>query len=794
MPVQTMMPGPAYVDYRPPPATPPAFAVGRYLSFLRRKWWIMLLTVLIFGGLAAAYIQWWPVSFVSKAHMWMAGKIRLREGALYDDQGQNFAGTQVELLQTAMIQRRALDRLSDTQHMAIPTNSDGEISLPPLKAVQISKSSIMELKATGPTEAFTTAFLNATMEEFLHYKDEVRKTQTGDTYSSVAAQIVKADADLKAAQDKLTAYMKENNVAVLEEQAKAAGAYLTSLLTEFSQLELEYKLLEAASGDGAGALAGGTNAPASLPNLRRASDGGSSGASAQSAYAGAQQEIEKLRLVRERFSKVFQPKHPKMVRLDDEIAQAERLVEFFSHQSREQLASSKREAKVRMEGVQQAIKQWEANVGNASERIAEGQRLKLEVDRKRSFYDHLLNLLQSVDVSRNLEQENLSILDRASPAKPRKLPVPLVAALGLVLGIFAGLGLIFLVERLSDRLTSMEDLSLRFEERIVGQVPEAPKAKRKAKPALLEMNDDRHLLAESYRSLRSALLFGLTAGEKPKVLLVTSAIPGEGKSTMAANLARTLAFSGARVLLVDADLRRGLLHELFGVAQAPGLADLLANGGDLSQYVIPIPLGAEGRGQTTEVNAEKQKAESREQKFQMSVAGGQPSVAGGQPAGSDPSTLNAPRSTLHAQPSTGAPPSENSQPSTLNPQLSSGGLFLLPRGQSPDNAGELLLGPECDRFLARARQEYDCVIIDSIPVFAADDATSLAPRTDGVIFVVRNSYASTRTVRSALAMLYDRQAMVLGLVYNRANSRAHSYDYYKYNKYYARGEKQKAES
>jgi capsular exopolysaccharide synthesis family protein len=724
VPMQTMMPGPAYVDYRPPPATPPAFAVERYLSFLKKKWWILLLMVLVFGGLAAAYIQWWPVSYVSKAHVWMAGKIRLREGALYDDQGQNFAGTQVELLQTDMIQRRALARVSDMLHVAIPTNSDGEITLVKLKAVQVSKSSIMELKATGPTEAFTSAFLNATMEEFLAYKEEVRKTQTGDTYTSVTAQINREEGELKAAQDKLTAYMKENNVAVLEEQAKAAGAYLTSLLTELSQLELEYKLLEAASGDGAGALAAGTNALASLPSLRRASDGGSSAASAQSAYAGAQQEIEKLKVVRERFSKVFRPKHPKMVRLDEEIAQAERLVEFFSHQSREQLASSRREVKVRMEGVQQAIKQWEANVGNASERIAEGQRLKLEVDRKRSFYDHLLNLLQSVDVSRNLEQENLSILDRASQAKPRKLPVPLVAALGLVLGIFAGLGLVFLVERRSDRLTSMADLAWRFEERIVGQVPEAPKAKRKAKPALLEMNDDRHLLAESYRGLRSSLLFGLNAGEKPKVLLVTSAIPGEGKSTMAANLARTLAFAGARVLLVDADLRRGLLHELFGVAQAPGLADLLANGGDLSQFVIPIPLGPEVSGQS-------------------SVISGQSSVISGQ-------------------------------------------LHLLPRGQSPHNAGELLLGPECDRFLARARQEYDRVIIDSIPVFAADDTTSLAPRTDGVIFVVRNSFASTRTVRSALELLYDRQAMVLGLVYNRANSRAHSYDYYKYNKYYAR--------
>jgi Mrp family chromosome partitioning ATPase len=669
------------------------------------------------------------------------------------------------------------------------------------------------------------------MEEFLAYKEEVRKTQTGDTYTSVAAQIVKADADLKAAQDKLTAYMKENNVAVLEEQAKAAGAYLTSLLTELSQLELEYKLLEAASGDGAGALAAGTNALASLPSLRRASDGGSSGASAQSAYAGAQQEIEKLKVVRERFSKVFRPKHPKMVRLDEEIAQAERLVEFFSHQSREQLASSKREVKVRMEGVQQAIKQWEANVGNASERIAEGQRLKLEVDRKRSFYDHLLNLLQSVEVSRNLEQENLSILDRASQAKPRKLPVPLVAALGLAFGLFAGLGLVFLVERLSDRLTSMEDLAWRFEERIVGQVPEATRAKRKAHPALLEVNDDRHLLAESYRSLRSALLFGLNAGEKPKVLLVTSAIPGEGKSTMAANLARTLAFAGARVLLVDADLRRGLLHELFGVAQAPGLADLLANGGDLSQYVIPIPLGPEVSGQSAAASG------------QSPVGSGQSPAASGQPADSQPlaapksdeggSTLNSDPSppTAHRPPPTTASegrgevdpkPSASSplsaggegrgevdpKPSTLNPlsaggegrgevdpkltspnsQLPSspGGLWLLPRGQSPHNAGELLLGPECDRFLARARQEYDRVIIDSIPVFAADDTTSLAPRTDGVIFVVRNSFASTRTVRSALELLYDRQAMVLGLVYNRANSRAHSYDYYKYNKYYAR--------
>jgi uncharacterized protein involved in exopolysaccharide biosynthesis len=287
----------------------------------------------------------------------MAGKMRLREGALYDDQAQNFGGTQVELLQTHMIQRRALTRLRDTLHIAIPTNSSGEITLVKLKAEQISKSSIVELTATDPTEAFTEAFLNAAIEEFLAYKKEVRESQAGDTYTSVTVQINREEAELKAAQDKLTTYMRENNVAVLEEQAKAGGAYLTKLLTEFSQLDLEYKLLEATLGGGVGAPATGTNAPASLPSLRRASDAVSSASNAQSVYAGAQQEIEKLKLVRERFGKYFRPKHPKMVKLDEQIALAEQLVGFFSHQSREELTSSKQEVKVRMESIQQTIKE-----------------------------------------------------------------------------------------------------------------------------------------------------------------------------------------------------------------------------------------------------------------------------------------------------------------------------------------------------------------------------------------------------------------------------------------------------
>ena len=87
------------------------------------------------------------------------------------------------------------------------------------------------------------------MDEFLAYKKEVRSATSGDTYTSVSEQTTKQEAELKAEQDKLTAYMRDNNVAVLEEQAKAASAYLTQLLAEFSQLKLQHQLLEATSAE-----------------------------------------------------------------------------------------------------------------------------------------------------------------------------------------------------------------------------------------------------------------------------------------------------------------------------------------------------------------------------------------------------------------------------------------------------------------------------------------------------------------------------------------------------------------
>jgi Mrp family chromosome partitioning ATPase len=252
-----------------------------------------------------------------------------------------------------------------------------------------------------------------------------------------------------------------------------------------------------------------------------------------------------------------------------------------------------------------------------------------------------------------------------------------------------------------------------------------------------------------------------TGGQRPKTLLVTSAVPNEGKSTVAANLARTLAMGGASVVLIDGDLRKGVLHQLMGKTSHPGLTELLKSGGDVSQFLTPVSLNGVSVDQSIGVseNAER------------SAQGASRSASAPQ-ASSQNAERSAPCASRPA-------PSENSPLPAPCSQL-----FLLPRGTRSISSGELFLTQAFDQLLAKLREQFDYVIIDSSPVFAADDAATLAPRVDGTVFVVRNSVSRARAVREALELLYQRQARVLGLIFNAANTASSSYYYYKYADYY----------
>jgi capsular exopolysaccharide synthesis family protein len=272
--------------------------------------------------------------------------------------------------------------------------------------------------------------------------------------------------------------------------------------------------------------------------------------------------------------------------------------------------------------------------------------------------------------------------------------------IGLGCGTAAGLVILLLLDKIDDRMASFGEFQNHFSENVLGQIP---KEKTKGKVTLLQPDDARHIFAESYRNIRSSIFFMPYDGPRPKTLLVTSAVPNEGKSTISANLAITFALSGAKTLLIDGDLRRGAQREAFGIASKIGFSEVLQ--GDVNWQEVVVP--------------------------------------------------------------------------TSYPNL-----FVLPRGKTLSQPSEHLLRDTTDRLLQEIYNHYDYIIIDSSPVLAADDTTSLAPKIDATLFVVRLSYTSARLTRKSLELLYNRQVNVPGVILNYVDTSLPEYYYYQYSEYY----------
>jgi capsular exopolysaccharide synthesis family protein len=259
-------------------------------------------------------------------------------------------------------------------------------------------------------------------------------------------------------------------------------------------------------------------------------------------------------------------------------------------------AASKTEAMLRSQYAEQKNQAYKLN-----ENVAQYAILKHEVESSNVLYDTLELKLKEAGVSASLSSGYISVVDRAmvpsSPVEPR-------VALNLIIGLFGGLvgGLIlaFVLESLDDTLRTSEDLESVVALPALGAVPvfEGADAKKDwatntkgvspLQSGPVSIVAPRSHSAEAFRAVCSSLLLS-SIDAPPKVLVVTSALPAEGKSTISANLATAFALRGENVLLLDADMRRSSLHRQFGIDRAmKGLSTVLATGSEDEAVLSPV--------------------------------------------------------------------------------------------------------------------------------------------------------------------------------------------------------------
>jgi capsular exopolysaccharide synthesis family protein len=527
-------------------------SILHYRELLLRGWWILLLTFGIALGIGAWYLFEKHPKYQSEGLIMVAGKVSLPDGAIYSEELSNFFGTQIELMKSEAVRTRALSRL-EAQHPELkPVDAK-------LVVGQQPNASIFGLSVTSDEPAYSQAYLDATMQAYMDIKREMRSDTSESTLSALTAELANLEKTLKTEDDAILAFKKDNNIGYLQDEGNAAGTYLAGLERKLASLKTEYDLLNRLSVD----QNIDRREQISLPDDAADADqtAGTAQVGAAADYMKARQQIELLKARLADYSVDMRPQHPFIVELNRELALYQRLIATYSEQSAEQLAGEKESFRVQIENLESQITEWQAKALDSSERLGRYEKLQGDWDRTKALYDRLLTSMQSVDVNKNIDQDMVSILESATASHPVKLGVPEVIAAACMAGLVIGVGIILLMDQLSDRMKTTASFMAHFSERILGQIGEES-----GNSAVLAQDDPRHLLVESFSHLRSALTFlPYYKSGRPKTLLVTSAVPSEGKSTVASNLAVTLAAGGTRVLLVDADLRRGRIAQAFNL-------------------------------------------------------------------------------------------------------------------------------------------------------------------------------------------------------------------------------------
>ena len=353
--------------------------------------------------------------------------------------------------------------------------------------------------------------------------------------------------------------------------------------------------------------------------------------------------------------------------------------------------------------------------------------LAREVDTNRQLYASVLERVKEIGVSADMPTSNVSIVDKAEVPRHRSSPKVMQSlGMGSFLGLCIGIGLVFLLEHMDDRLKDAEEAERYLKVPSLAVVPQFALlngaghvygVKGKRVEALQGPSSERHksteivvtgnrlsAAEEIYKSLRTSLLFS-RAGSPPKTILITSARGAEGKTVTAINSAMTFAQTGAHVLLIDTDLRKSRCHKVLGFENYLGLTQVLVGQRPVEEVV---------------------------------------------------------HQTDHA------------------------GLSFLSAGPSSPNPSEFLASDEMRDLLNYLSTRYDYIVLDSAPVIPVTDSVALATMVDGVLLVV-GAETPKQMVQTTCTRLNHVGAKILGLVLNGVDTH-HSGGYHYYNHYYSNGD------
>jgi len=446
-------------------------------------------------------------------------------------------------------------------------------------------SRIVEISCDSTNPKVAAQFANTVAEEYIAFNQESRFEASRNTGEWLNRQLQDLKIKLEKSEDELQNYATNANLMFLNTgDGGEKGGGTRENVTEERLRQLQSETLKA--------QADRVDKQSHYESVKNASDEELE-ALDDPTLGSYQSRLSELRRSLAELDVALMPANPKVAKvqaqIDTTVAELKKARKtVLSRMANQYQAAVKREALLNEQLVEQR-----RVVSQQAEKVIHYNILKREVDTNRSVYDAMLQRVREAGVVAAIKADSIRIVDPAvPPGAPYKPNLQRSAFLGLIGGLLLGVGLVIVRDRANRNLQQPGDSAFYLNIPELGVIPtaaaDAGKRDRREKPTeellirpdldpveLITWNRKFSLVAEAFRTTLTSVLFSGHHGDQPRLIVLTSANPSEGKTTVTINLAITMAEINRRVLLIDADMRRPRVQNLFNLGPGPGLADLL---------------------------------------------------------------------------------------------------------------------------------------------------------------------------------------------------------------------------
>ena len=602
-------------------------ALGEYVRVLvKRKWTVLACLVTIFSVVAIASLKMTPI-YEARGSIAInkpdSGLVNFSNSPTFnvDYYDPTEMETEVKILQSDLlalqiVKELGLDRRPEFGGKTAPLPSSLDLAPDPLQAdsgrttsllssfrsnlkVALAPNThIIEVHYRSPDKDLAANVVNTLMTTYTENNFKSRFDSTMQASDWLSKQLVDLQMKVETSQEKLVHYQKEHEILGIDDKQNITTAKLDELNKELTSAESErmdkesiYRLVQA----------GDTDTIASAASVLD-----SAGVNSQSAgglLESLRTKEADLKIQAAELNTQFGPAYPKLAQINNQLKEIDAQLLTETKKLSGKIKGQYMAALQREDMLHDALEKQKQEANKLNESAIEYSLLKRDLDTNRQLYEGLLEKLKEAGVSAGLRSNNFRIVDVARvPTGPIEPNIPRNLSFAFMLGLTSGVGLAFLLEGLDNTVRTTEQAQMISGLPPLGMIPLGSRAAREGANAkrlviasskevveLITQVRPQSQMAESYRALRTSLLLS-NLGAPPKVIMVTSALPQEGKTTTSINCAVVLAQKGIRVLLIDADLRRPSIHKTLGMGPRSGLSNVLTGSATLESAITHSPI------------------------------------------------------------------------------------------------------------------------------------------------------------------------------------------------------------